>query len=244
MRCLAFCLAALGYMPFVAEAQQVFQSGSLSAISPVVTAPNNAWLTTTNTTNNRSGTFGIIDGFNVGINSGAGMSVRLQRNGSDVFNGGTDVTFGTLGLNDPYITSFKVSTAPLSKTDTNFATVTGLAVALAAGKTYNCAGHLTVTAAPAAGGIKVTLANADTLTATSASFTAANYNGTTTNARSTTTTLGSAIGAATATATDIDISGAIVVNAAGTLAVQAAQNAASGTTTVGANSTFSCVRVN
>lgn len=147
-------------------------------------------------------------------------------------------------LTDPGISSFKVSTAPVNKVDTTFATVTGLTFALAAGKTYNCRGHLTVTAAPAAGGIKVTLATTDTLTVTSMSMTANNMNAAVVNARTTATALASAVGAATATATDIDIDAGIVVNAAGTLAVQFAQNAASGTTTVGQNSTFHCVRMN
>lgn len=150
-------------------------------------------------------------------------------------------TNGSIG--DVPFQSSKLSTAALNKTDTTFATVTGLSMTLTAGRTYNCRGHLTVTAAPAGGGVKVTLATPDTLTVTSMSMSAANFNGTTTNARSTATALGSAIGAATATATDVDIVAGIVVNATGTLAVQAAQNAASGTTTIGQNSTFSCDRV-
>jgi hypothetical protein len=141
--------------------------------------------------------------------------------------------------------NYKVNSSTLSKTsDTAFATVPGLTVALAAGKTYSCKGYLTVTGAGASGGIKVTLANADTLTATSISMTASNFNGATTNARSTATALGSAIGAATAVSTDVNIDAAIVVNAAGTIALQAAQNGSDGTATVvGINSSFQCVRV-
>lgn len=151
------------------------------------------------------------------------------------------LNIGTIG--DIKDQNFVVSTSALNKTDTNFATVTGLSISLTGGKSYACKGHLTVTAAPAGGGIKVALNTSDTLTVTSMSVTAANYNGVTTNARSTATALNTAVGGATATATDIDIDAGIVVNAAGTLVVQAAQNAASGTTTVGPNSTFWCKRV-
>jgi hypothetical protein len=149
-------------------------------------------------------------------------------------------------ITDPVMSSnYKVNSSTLSKTsDTGFATVPGLTVSLAAGKTYSCYGRLTVTASDALGGIKVTLANADTLSATSISMTASNFNGATTNARSTATALGSAIGAATAVVTDVQVDAAIVVNAAGTIALRAAQNASSATaTTVGINSSFHCNRV-
>jgi hypothetical protein len=140
---------------------------------------------------------------------------------------------------------FKVSTADLSKSNASFATITGLTQYLTAGKTYFCHGHVTVTAADAAGGAKVTLANADSLTLTSGTFTATNWNGTTLNAKSTATALGSAVGAATAVTTDIDIEGSLVVNAAGTVALQGAENAVDATvTTFGKGSTFGCVRTN
>jgi hypothetical protein len=149
-------------------------------------------------------------------------------------------------LTDTINQEFAVSTAAVSWTsNTTLANVTGLAIALTAGKTYNCYGHLTVTASGASGGIQASLVASGGLTATSASFTAANFNGATTNARTTATALGSAIGGATAVSTDVQIDGAIVVNAGGTLNVQAAQNASNiTTTTVGQNSTFRCVRVN
>lgn len=150
------------------------------------------------------------------------------------------INAGTIG--DIKDQNYVVSSATLDRTTTAFALIPGLTMTLTAGKAYNCYGHLTVTAAPAGGGIKVTLATPDTLTVTSMSMTAANFNGTTTNARSTATSLGTAIGGATATSTDVHIDAGIVVNAAGTLQVQAAQNAASGTTTVGTNSTFNCKR--
>lgn len=141
--------------------------------------------------------------------------------------------------------SAQVSTAQLNKTsDAALAAVTGLTTpALVAGKSYACRGHLTGTAG-SAGGAQVAIVGTG-LTATSVSFTAANYNGATLNALSTATSLGSAIGAATAVFTDIWIEGAIVVNAGGTLSVEFAQNAPNGTTSsVYVNSTFACVRVN
>lgn len=149
-------------------------------------------------------------------------------------------------LTDTINQEFTVSTADVSFTsNTTLATITGLSIALTASKTYSCGGHLTVTASGASGGIKVQLVASGGLTATSASFTAENDNGTTTNARSTVTALGSSVGNATAAVTDVYLDGAIVVNAAGTINVQAAQNASDGTTlTVGKNSTFRCVRVN
>jgi hypothetical protein len=108
-------------------------------------------------------------------------------------------------LTDTINQEFVVSTSPLTKTsDTALATVTGLSIALTAGKTYQCTGHLTITASGASGGIKVALVASNSLSATSASFTAANWNGTVQNARSTATSLGSAIGAATAAVTDVD----------------------------------------
>ena len=140
---------------------------------------------------------------------------------------------------------FEVSTAPISYTsNVTLATVTGLSQALTAGKTYNCHGHLTVTGSLAAGGIRVATVGTGSLTATSSSFVFMNYNGTTLNAVTTETTLGTAA-ATTLAVTDIFIDGAIVVNVGGTINVQAAQSVSSTTpTTVGQNSTFSCVRVN
>lgn len=138
------------------------------------------------------------------------------------------------------------STATLTKTtDTAFATITGMSVALTAGKTYVFEGHITVTASGASGGAKITLATSDTLTATALTMTGLNMNGATTNAQSTATALGSAIGAATAVTTDIYICGTITVNAAGTCVVQGAQNASNATgTTFGIGSYISFTRIN
>ncbi len=139
-----------------------------------------------------------------------------------------------------------VSTADFARGSTTFGTITGLSLSLTAGKTYSCRGWLSVSGVAATGGIKVRLTTPDTLTATTFRFTGANFNGTTVNARNTGTALTSGVIAnATATVTDVEIVGSIEVNAAGTLVVQHAQNAADATNTVVAKgSTFSCKRVN
>lgn len=151
-------------------------------------------------------------------------------------------------LTDTINQEFEVSSAELDATNTvALATVTGLSQNLTAGKTYNCFGHLS-TSSNATAGIKVAVSATASLTATSTSFAAAAWNGTTGVSRTTVTTLGSSLVAATAITTDVEINGAIVVNAAGTINVQAAQNVATtgstNTAKVLINSTFRCVRVN
>lgn len=123
------------------------------------------------------------------------------------------------------------STAQVDVTSsTTLVAVTGLSVALAAAGVYSLYCHITGTAG-ASGGAKFAFANGDTLTATSISYTAYNYNAGTINAVTTTTTLGNAVGAATAVITNAVMVGTIVVNAAGTIVVQIAQNASNGTPT-------------
>ena len=143
-------------------------------------------------------------------------------------------------LVDPIHLGEKVCTSTLTKSaNTTMESVAGLSVDVTGGATYNFTAHLTGTAS-VSGGIKVQMGG--TCTATSITYTAFNYNGTTLNAVGTATSLASALGI-TAAYTDIMIEGSIVVNAAGTLTVQAAQNAASGTTTVLVNSNLSVRRV-
>jgi len=102
--------------------------------------------------------------------------------------------------------------------------VTGCTAALEAGATYILEAHITGTAT-ANGGAKATFAASGVgLTATSISFTGQNWNGTTLNALATATSLGSAVASAAAILTDIYMTGVIVVNAAGTIALQFAQN--------------------
>lgn len=138
----------------------------------------------------------------------------------------------------------KVCTAQVDRTtSTALTTVTGCSIALLAGATYIVEAHISGTAG-ASGGAKAAIAGDGTLSATSFTATGKNFNGTTLNALSTTTTLGNAVGAATAVMTDIDISGAIVVNAAGTLNLQIAQNASdAAATSAYANSWLKVTRV-
>lgn len=147
---------------------------------------------------------------------------------------------------DAIYQQFVVSTAAVTFTSNiTLATITGLSIPLTAGKTYNCRGHLMITASGVSGGIKVALVATNSLSATSMRFTASNFNAAVTNARTSSTTLGGTMGAATAIVTDVDLDGSIVVNAGGTINVQAAQNASNATSTVvGVGSTFQCVRVN
>lgn len=158
---------------------------------------------------------------------------------------GGAITVGTVAQSDLTGNLTVISTSVLTKNaDTAFALVPGLTVSLAAGATYVLSGHLTITASNAAAGIKVTLATPDTLTLTSGTFSGMNFNGTTTNANSTATALGSAVAAATAAVTDVYIEGSLVVNAAGTLQVQAAQNASNASNmTVGTGSFLTLTKV-
>lgn len=153
-----------------------------------------------------------------------------------------DASLGTDTINNAHHTSASTLT---STNSTDLTTVPDLSCLLLAGATYNLRAHLDVTGSGAGGGAKVALTSAGLLTATSLRATAANHNGATTNARNKSAGLGTAFGDATAAVTDIDIDGAIVVNEAGALNVQAAQNVADGTSLViGVNSTFSCTRTN
>ena len=157
----------------------------------------------------------------------------------------TAPTLASPTLADAINQEFEVSTSTLTKTsDAALATVPGLSQNLTAGKTYSCRGHLSGVA-NASGGIKVALVATASLSATSTTWTGSTWSGTTAVANTTVTALGSSIAANTAVYSDVYIDGSIVVNAGGTINVQAAQNASFGTaTTVLQGSTFSCVRVN
>lgn len=112
---------------------------------------------------------------------------------------------------------------------------------LRAGATYRLRGHLAGTAG-ASGGIKVAIGG--TCTVTSLYVDGLNYNGTTLNAHGSATALATAFGGANAIYTDFYFDGVVVVNAAGTLTVQAAQNTSNGTaTTVTTNSYLEIDRI-
>jgi len=137
--------------------------------------------------------------------------------------------------------SASVATQFDKTSDTTLANVTGLTRNVEAGRTYSFEAVL-YTTSNVAGGVKAAISG----TATATSIV---YEGITTDAGASTqsraTTLGNAIGAVTAvTAARITITGTIVVNAAGTLTVQFAQNTSNGTaSSVLVGSTFSLIPI-
>lgn len=126
--------------------------------------------------------------------------------------------------------------AQFDKTDTTLATVTGLSVDVEAGKSYYFYATLFVNAS-AAGGMKVAMAG--TATATAIIYHVMVYNSINSiDISSRQTAMGGAAGVANDTVYLCTIQGTITVNAAGTLLVQFAQNASSGTSSVLVGSTF------
>jgi hypothetical protein len=136
-----------------------------------------------------------------------------------------------------------VVSASTNATTTTLGAVTGLAVALTAGKTYAIHAYLPITAS-AAQGCKLSLDTSDTLTATSISYDTKIWNSTTIRVNSVSGALATSVSSTTAAVTDATIDGVIVVNAAGTLVVKFAENAASGTATANANGYLQVIRMN
>lgn len=136
------------------------------------------------------------------------------------------------------------TTALTATSNTTLASVTGLsAIPLTAGATYQVKGLLTGTAA-AAGGLKAAFVASGGLTLTSMNLTGFNYNGTTINAVTNVTALGSDFSNSAAAYTALSFEGSFVVNAAGTLLVQAAQNTSNASsTTVAVGSYITLTRV-
>jgi hypothetical protein len=151
-------------------------------------------------------------------------------------------------LTDTINSEFHASTSQLTATSTTtLGVVTGLSQALTAGKTYVCNGHLAVSTGSASFGAKAGLVATASLSATSISYSVNVYSGTTLSTNTTATALAATSGGigSTSTVTDIYVTGAIVVNVAGTINLEAAQNVSGSTaTSFLINSTFSCVRVN
>ena len=141
----------------------------------------------------------------------------------------TGATITTSTITDAIQNGNMTSTGTLTATsNTTLANITGLSYTATAAGTYNFHIHLTGVSG-ASGGLKVAFAG--TATATSFTSTCWDYNGTTLNAVTTQTTLGSSMIANTASYSDLVCDGAIVVNAGGSLALQAAQNASNATST-------------
>lgn len=128
------------------------------------------------------------------------------------------------------------------KTNTTLANITGLSVDLVAGRKYRFRAVLHITA-DATGGHKVAIAG--TATATSIIYQIQSVNNGTSALAVTSrqTALAGSAGQAGATTVYCAIEGQIVVNAAGTLTVQFAQNAANGTSSVIVGSTFEVIEM-
>lgn len=138
----------------------------------------------------------------------------------------------------------KVSPTTLTKTsDVVLEDVPGLSVTLQAGKTYLVRGRIVGTA-NVSGGIQLALVAAGGLTVTSMNISTLKLNTGASTAPSANATALGVIYNITAVYTDLYFDGVIVVNAGGTLKVQAAQNASFGTpSTVLLNSYIKCERV-
>lgn len=136
-----------------------------------------------------------------------------------------------------YAGATRVSTQFDKTTNTTLANVTGLSVTTVSGRTYGFMARL-FTDSSALGGYKFAIAGTNTATAIIYNINTINN---ATNAYTVTsrqTALGGSAGAATGTGEYTEISGLITVNAGGTLTVQFAQNASSGTSSVLVGSTF------
>lgn len=130
-----------------------------------------------------------------------------------------------------------VATGSFSKTsNTTLANVTGMAASLVAGATYTFEGYLSTTNG-ATGGIKLNL-NGGTATATSFLCDTWVYNTTTLVGQVNITSIASNMVASAIAATAVRFTGTIVVNAAGTVQLQAAQDASDGTALTIANDSY------
>lgn len=130
----------------------------------------------------------------------------------------------------------RVSTQ-FDKVNTTLANVTGLSISVAAGKTYRFWAQLLVTA-DATGGHKVALSGTATATAINYTIKSINNGSNAFVINSKKTALDSSSGQAGATDVEVIVEGVITVNAAGTLDIQFAQNAANGTSSVLVGSSF------
>lgn len=128
-------------------------------------------------------------------------------------------------------------TAQFDKTNTTLATITGTSVNVEAGVAYKFTAILHITAS-AGGGHKVAIGG--TATATSILYQIMSWNNATSTliVSSRQTALNGAAGQTGATEVYCVIEGRIIVNAAGVINLQFAQNAASGTSSILAGSTF------
>jgi len=173
--------------------------------------------------------------WSTGDPTAAGGDINLNRAAANVLGIGTGETVNSNGWFN-YGGQKRVSTQ-FDKTDTTLTNITGLSVTILAGRTYRFRAVLWVTA-NVTGGQKYAIGGG--ATATSIIYNIITVNNTT-NAiviSSKQTALGGSAGQAAATDDFTTIDGMITVNAGGTLTVQFAQNAASGTSSVLVGSNF------
>lgn len=216
-------------------------------------------VTVTNLDAGASGTAGTVDIFPTTASKGkASISVTDQTGDTTVsIVVGAMAAARTITLPDPgaaanILTSAGVGGVQLSvpsaqfdatsgTTGTTLTNVAGLTANVLAAGTYAFKAYLSGTATANSG---AKFAIGGTATATSIRVTGVHYNNATANAHTTATALSTAVGAATAVLTDATIEGVIVVNAAGTLTVMAAQNAShADTTSVYTTSYFEVKRI-
>lgn len=220
-------------------------------------------ITTVNATNvdaGASGTAGTVDIFPTTASKGKLAISCTDQTGNTTVGlvAGAMGQATTLTINDPGASAASVLTdkgiggtltarctaqidATSGTTGTTLTNVTGMSVNVLAAGVYTIEAYISGVGTANSG---MKLAIGGTATATSISYNGKNYDGTTLNANSTATTLGNAVGAATAAFTDGVILGTIVVNAAGTLTVQFAQNSShADTTSVYVNSYMKVTRI-
>ena len=140
--------------------------------------------------------------------------------------------------------SFKLArnSAQFDKTDTTLADVTGLSVNVTAGATYAFEAYLLVTAS-GANGIKLAMGGTCTITRMDAYGYGANGTGFAPLTQAPNVALGATICGQTTAAIIAEVKGTVVVNAAGTFAVQFAQNTASGTSSILIGSLFKVTKI-
>lgn len=199
-----------------------------------------------NATVNTAGFFGLFDGgTSAPTLSNAALIADNGATTGDIFvardNGTAAVTIADGGdlIEQCYTRVASDFSVTSSTTLTN---ITGLTYNVQAGATYQLRALL-FTTSNSAGGVKAAIGG--TATATSIVYEGFTYNATTLSAQTRASALATAVGAVTSvTAASIEIEGTITVNASGTLTVQFAQNASSGSaSTVLRGSTFTLKRI-
>lgn len=174
------------------------------------------------------------------VTIGGAQTLTAKTLTSPTVNGGTlnGVTItGTVNSNT------KIVTAQVDATTTTLADVTGLTgITLVAGATYSFDGEFATTCG-GTGGVKLafnyTTATLTSIECTSIAMTASAV----ATAHSTTTTTQTSWIASNTANTYVRLTGVMVVNAGGTMAVQFAENSANSTSSILVNSRFSLSRI-